>query len=105
MQIKLDPKTTDKFKAAQLACKDHVPNGLSATDQNVTPERMQKLIGFAECVRKEGVKEFPDPSSKGAFVITSPTLQVSSPQVQQALRACRESNPSGPLMIRMALPK
>lgn len=103
MQLRIDPKTAAKFEAAQRACKDKVPAGF-ATDQNVTPERMQALLGFAACVRKNGVSAFPDPNPKGVFELTA-SLDMSTPQVRQALDTCRTSNPTGGLQIRRAPPQ
>lgn len=105
MQIKLQAKDAGKFEAAQQACKDKVPRGMAAINQPMTPELLQSLVGFARCVRGKGVNGFPDPSPNGTFEITSPTLEMSAPQTQQALKACRESNPIDSLMIRRAPPK
>ena len=51
MQFKLDPKNGAKFEAAANACKDKAPGALAAMDKDVTPERLQALLGFAECMR------------------------------------------------------
>jgi hypothetical protein len=104
MQVRIDPKSASKFEAAQRACKDKVPSGMAA-DQNVTPERLLALVGFAECVRKEGVTAFPDPNSKGAFEVTGSSLDMSTPQVRQALDTCMASNPIGGLQIRRSAPE
>lgn len=103
MQLRVDAKTAAKFESAQRACKDKVPTGFS-TDQNVTPERMQTLLGFSACVRKNGVSSFPDPNPKGVFELTA-ALDMSAPQVRQALDTCRASNPIGGLQIRRAPPQ
>lgn len=99
MQLRLDPKTGKRFEAAQRACKDQAPPGMAAAGQDMTPERMQKLLGFAACVR-DRVKGFPDPSPQGVFEITAATPDMSAPQVRQALEVCMESNPPGSLQIR-----
>jgi hypothetical protein len=65
----------------------------------MTPERMQALLGFARCVRNKGVRDFPDPSAAGVFELGA-TVDMAAPQTQQALEACRESNPPGALQIR-----
>lgn len=100
MQLKLDRTSGSRFEAAQRACKDQLPPGMPAGDQNVTPERMQKLLAFAACVRERGVKGFPDPSPKGVFEITGAAPDLSTPQVRQALEGCTESHPPGQLSIR-----
>jgi hypothetical protein len=105
MQLRLDPKNGAQFEAAQRACKDQLPSGLAAMNQEMTPERLQAMLGFAQCMRGKGLSEFPDPSSTGVFEIVSPTLDLSTPQAQQAAKACMASNPIGGLMIRRAPPK
>ena len=104
-QLRLDPKSAPQFEAAQRACKDKLPAGMAAMDQEVTPERLQAMIGFAGCVRKKGVNEFPDPNSKGVFEITSPTLDLSTPQVREAMQSCMATNPIGGLQIRRTRPQ
>ena len=105
MQLRLDPKNGAQLEAAQRACKNQLPSGLAAMNQEITPERLQALLGFAQCMRGKGLSEFPDPSSTGVFEITSSTLDLSTPQAQQATKTCMESNPIGGLMIRRIAPK
>ena len=100
MQLRLDPKAGGRLEAAQRACKDKMPAGMPGADQTVTPQRMQALLGFAQCMRKRGVREFPDPSPGGIFEIRDGAPELSAPHVKQALEACTESNPPGGLSIR-----
>lgn len=95
-----DPKSGSQLQAAQRACKDKAPAGFVEQDQNVTPEQMQALLGFAGCMRKNGVNEFPDPSPNGVFEVTSPALDMGSLQFRQKMDSCRSTNPPGPLQIR-----
>ena len=63
------------------------------------------LLGFAACVRGKGVKGFPDPSPKGVFELGGDSPDVNTPQAQQAVQACMQSNPPGGLMIRRMQPQ
>jgi hypothetical protein len=99
LMLRLDAKDAPRFEAAQQACKDKLPPGLRAVDEGMTPERMQALLGFARCVRNKGVKDFPDPSAAGVFEPGN-AVDMTAPRTQQALEACRESNPPGALQIR-----
>jgi hypothetical protein len=101
MQLKLDPKSAGRLETAQRACRDKAPPGMAAADQTVTPERMQALLNFAACVRKRGARDFPDPQPNGIFELTGPTLDLSAPQLREAVELCRESDPPGALSIRM----
>lgn len=104
MRLQLDAKSTGKFEAAQAACKDKMPPGLAAANQEITPDRLQALLGFAQCVRGKGVSGFPDPTSKGVFELSG-ALDISTPQAQEALKACRGSNAIGMLMFRKTAPR
>ena len=53
-------------------------------------------LKFAECLRSNGLPDFPDPSSNGTFHITSSSGAVpGSPQLQAAQKACRKFTPNG----------
>ena len=105
IQLRLDRASGDRFETAQRACKDKVPPGLGGGDEAMTPERMQALLAFAGCVRGKGVQGFPDPSPSGVFEINSPTLDMTSPQVRQAVESCVQSHPPGALQIRRTMPR
>lgn len=104
-QLRVDPKSAARFESAQRACRDKLPPGLPSMDQDVAPERLKALLGFAACVRGKGVKGFPDPSPKGAFEMGEGSPDMNTPQVQQAVQACMQSNPPGALMIRRTKPQ
>lgn len=104
-QLRVDPKGAPKFEAAQRACRDKLPPGIAPMEQDMTPERLQVLLGFAACVRGKGMKAFPDPSPKGVFEIGQGGPDLNSPQAKQAIEACVKSNPPGGLMIRVLPPK
>jgi hypothetical protein len=54
---------------------------------------------FAECMRDNGVSEFPDPDASGALtidgVLNGSSLDSSSPAWKQAIGACRDLQPPG----------
>jgi hypothetical protein len=53
-------------------------------------------LKYAECLRSNGLPDFPDPSSNGTFQITSSSGAVpGSPQFQIAQKACRKFTPNG----------
>ena len=51
------------------------------------------LTQLAACMRSHGEPNFPDPNAQG--VISSSNLDPSSPQFQQAMRACQKDLPNG----------
>lgn len=94
-----DPAAGQQFRAAQSACADKLPRRMAAMNEPMTPERLEGLVKFAECVRAAGISAFPDPTPQGDFQLTDPAVSPASPQVQQAMGTCRES--TGIAGIRM----
>lgn len=59
----------------------------------------RQAVKFAECIRTNGVTQFPDPNGSGQFAYGIPSasspLDPSSPAWQKALGACKSLEPSG----------
>jgi hypothetical protein len=68
----------------------------SGNKKNTTYEQAVK---FAECMRHNGVKEFPDPDVSGALtidgVLNGSLVDPNSAAVREAIDACRRLEPSG----------
>jgi len=57
------------FEQALSACKDLEPPGFTGT--KVTPAQRTARLEFAQCVRDNGVPDFPDPTPNGPLVDTN----------------------------------
>jgi len=57
------------FEQALRACKDLEPPGF--TGGKVTPSQRTARLEFAQCVRDNGVPDFPDPTPNGPLVDTN----------------------------------
>src|SRR6266542_6857867 len=57
------------FKQAMSACKDLEPPGF--TGGKVTPQQRTARLKFAQCMRDNGVPDFPDPTPDGPLVDTN----------------------------------
>jgi hypothetical protein len=57
------------FKQAISACKDLQPPGFTGGKRS--PEQQQAALKFAQCIRDNGVKDFPDPTPDGPLVDTN----------------------------------
>jgi hypothetical protein len=57
------------WKQAIGACKDLEPPGFTGT--KVTPEQRTARLEFAQCIRDNGVPDFPDPTPNGPLVDTN----------------------------------
>lgn len=72
--------------------------GASSTGDNAATSREQG-IQFAECMRENGVSEFPDPDASGTFTIeqiaNGSSLDTNSAAFKRAMSACKDLEPSG----------
>jgi hypothetical protein len=59
----LDPNAP-AWKQAIGACKDLQPPGFTG-DEEVTAEEQEARLEFAQCIRDNGVEDFPDPARAG----------------------------------------
>jgi hypothetical protein len=64
----LDP-SSPAFKRAINACRTLEPPGF--TGPKVTPQQLTARLKFAQCVRDNGVPDFPDPTLNGPLVDTN----------------------------------
>jgi hypothetical protein len=65
----LDP-STPAWKEASSACKDLQPPGFTG-DQEVSDEEQEVRLEFAQCIRDNGVEDFPDPAKGEPLVDTN----------------------------------
>jgi hypothetical protein len=71
----------------------------SSSTASATSPQENGAVAFARCMRSHGVRNWPDPPSRGAAA-RKPTLQqlgVSNSQFQAAQRACQHLLPNGGL--------
>jgi hypothetical protein len=59
----------------------------------------QAAVKFAECMRKNGVKAFPDPDASGVLtidgIVNGSSLDTNSAAWKKAINACRDLEPAG----------
>jgi hypothetical protein len=80
-------------KKAQQACKSQEPPGLLA-DSAQTAQAQNEWLKFAQCMRKNGVPNFPDPQD-GRLLVPRDKINTNSPQFKKALNACRSVSVGG----------
>ena len=75
-----------------------VDTGSSGGNDNATANA-QKAVKFAECMRRNGVSQFPDPSASGKLTIDAvangSSVNPNTPAFKQAISACKGLEPSG----------
>lgn len=57
------------FSRALTACKDLEPPGFTGTKRS--PQQQETALRFAQCIRDNGVRDFPDPTPEGPLVDTN----------------------------------
>jgi hypothetical protein len=79
------------------ACGSSAPAGSgssSTASSNNTASKREKGVRFAECMRSNGVGDFPDPNANGEFVYG---VSVTPAVFHKAVTACKALQPPGSL--------
>jgi hypothetical protein len=80
------------LRAAQEKCRDLAPGG---EHQNTgDPAFVEQMRQFSQCMRDNGLPDFPDPDADGRLRGRPHELQ-GDPQFQAARETCREKLPGG----------
>jgi hypothetical protein len=85
---------TPQFAKAQKACAKYAPRS------QLTPQRRQEMqeafLKFAQCMRSNGVPNFPDPKfdGRGGVLIGGPGLNRNSPALRKAQQTCQKLLPA-----------
>jgi hypothetical protein len=83
------------------ACGSTAPaeTGSASGPGNKTLANAQKAVKFAECMRRNGVGQFPDPDASGKLTIDAvangSSLDTGAPAFKQAISACKDLEPAG----------
>ena len=74
-------------------------SGTGSSGATTTATNRDQAVKFAECMRKNGVREFPDPNAAGDLTIdgiaNGSSLDPSSAAFKQATAACKDLEPPG----------
>ena len=78
------------FKRALSACKDLEPTGFTGNQRS--PQEQRAALAFAQCIRENGVRDFPDPSKTDPLVDTNRIPSAATPGgltlLNAAMRKC-----------------
>jgi hypothetical protein len=101
-----DNPQSPAFKSASTTCDKLLPGGYTPPPKPSESRRLA-MLRFAQCMRKHGVSNFPDPTLSlppanvpviavaGIYFALPPGLDFQSPAVKQARTACKTGR--GPL--------
>jgi hypothetical protein len=88
LRILVNPESVSRFKAAGDACRDLAPEGFR--DEGVTPETLDVLVKLSQCVRENGVPDFPDPDASGRYDLSGVSSGPGDPRIEAAMNACSD---------------
>ncbi|MFB4299624.1 hypothetical protein [Actinomadura sp. NTSP31] len=89
----LPSRDSPEFKKAQQACQSlEPPENQPGTPENA--ELQRKMLKYAQCMRKNGVPNFPDPQN-GRILVKLGTIDGNSPQFKKAAQACHHLETGG----------
>jgi hypothetical protein len=80
----LDPSTA-AWQTAISACKSLEPSGLMP--KSLTTQAIAARLKFAQCIRENGMPDFPDPANNGPLINVQHAQ--GNTQLQAALQKCR----------------
>jgi hypothetical protein len=80
-----------KFQAAQEKCRNLAPG---AEHQESDPATVEQMRQFAQCMRDNGLPDFPDPDANGQLRGAGHEQQ-DNPKYRAAMEACRQKLPGG----------
>ncbi|GIJ50885.1 hypothetical protein Val02_77710 [Virgisporangium aliadipatigenens] len=93
------PEGTDKatVDAAMAKCKEFLPGGGELRKPDAAA--MEQMRKHAQCMRENGIPDFPDPSEEGGIALDLDKLGLSGPddpRLKAAEEACKQYMPEGP---------
>ena len=73
--------------------------GNDSSGGNTTAANQEKAVKFAQCMRENGVSEFPDPDASGRLtidgVVNGSSIDPNGPVWKGAIDACKDLEPPG----------
>jgi hypothetical protein len=76
------------FQQALSACKDLEPPGFTGNQR--TPQQQEAGLKFAQCIRDNGVPDFPDPTPDGPLIDTNRIPSAATSGGMSALHAATQ---------------
>ncbi|WBB61409.1 hypothetical protein O7599_02285 [Streptomyces sp. WMMC500] len=91
-----DPESAE-FKAAEEACRDKQPQRQGGPNGG-EPLDSEKVAEWAECIRQNGLPDFPDPEIDGNSMVMDMDA-VDPTTFEPARKACQDKYPGGGMRI------
>ena len=97
IRFQINRDSAPRFEAAAAACQHLAPEGMRGDD--ISPESLEALIKLAQCMRENGVPDFPDPSAEGGFNLQGVSTGPDDPRIAMAMGTCRAVAGGAPIRI------
>jgi hypothetical protein len=94
--VRIDGSTDpDAVEAAMEACEEFAPDLAGPGGEPLDQEQMARLRRFAQCMRDNGLPDFPDPDAEGGIVarVGEGGLEPDGEAFRRAEEACRQFGP------------
>jgi hypothetical protein len=86
-----EKQSDPNFRAAQEKCRNLAPGG---EHQRSDPATVEQMRAFSQCMRDNGLPDFPDPDADGRLRGTGHEQQ-DTPTFRAAMETCRQRLPGG----------
>jgi hypothetical protein len=86
--IRADDKKTNE---AMQKCRQYLPNG--GEPPKLSPEDIEKMRQFAQCMRENGVPDFPDPDPETGMLKAFAAGESNKSQIENANEKCKDKMP------------
>ncbi len=102
-RAKFPPNVSPPPQSTQQACQS-IYNRLPAAARTSAPPDIQMEIKFAQCMRQQGLTDWPDPSADGSYPLPPDLITTSKSgplwdRIKAAWDACARFNPSGSISV------
>jgi hypothetical protein len=86
----------EKIEAAMEKCEEFAPSpGMQAGGQ-LDAQQQEQLRLMAQCMRDNGVPDFPDPTDKGLTIEEGSGIDPTDPKFEEAEQKCSQYSPVAP---------
>ncbi|MDJ1134336.1 hypothetical protein [Streptomyces iconiensis] len=101
MEVDKAARDSPHFKKAEQACRDKAPQ--MGGGGGGKPLDAAKVAAWAQCMRENGLTDFPDPEINGSAMsldLRESGISPKSKPFQDAQKACKDKYPGGGLMMK-----
>ncbi len=92
VDLNMDGQDENTVEAAMTSCREFDP-AENGGNEPLDPEIQAKIEDYADCMRDEGVDDFPDPEPNGGIALDGAVME--DPDYEAAEETCQDILPAG----------